>query len=150
MQQGPLAPQALPCFLATSGLAATVSPSIAFPVYRLYDLPCSTDFSLGRGRFHQLLSMSLPSCRPYHPAEVTRRISQFATCHTAFIPDQEIRPSEHFFNEATSGFTPLRPDDSLTIPKMALSIGFIHFVSSVNAIQATGLLTFALVGLPSH
>ena len=32
----------------------------------------------------------------------------------------------------------LRPDDSLTIPKMALSIGFIRFISSANAIQATG------------
>ena len=31
----------------------------------------------------------------------------------------------------------LRPDDSLTIPKMALSIGFIRFVSSANAILAT-------------
>jgi len=32
----------------------------------------------------------------------------------------------------------LRPDDSLTIPKMALSIGYTRFVSSTNAIQATG------------
>ena len=32
----------------------------------------------------------------------------------------------------------LRPDDSLTIPKMALSIGFIRFVSSTNTIPATG------------
>src|SRR5262249_28957094 len=115
-----------------SGLAATVSSSIAFPVDRLYDLPCSTDFSLGRGRFHQLLSMPLPSCRPYHPAGVTCRVSQSATCHTAFIPDQGIRPSETFFIEATSGFTPFRPDDSLTIPKMASSVGFIRFVSSTN------------------
>ena len=32
----------------------------------------------------------------------------------------------------------LRPDDSLTSPKMALSIGFIRFFSSANAILATG------------
>jgi len=32
---------------------------------------------------------------------------------------------------------------------MALSIGFIHFVSSTNAIQATGLLTLTPVGLMS-
>ncbi len=33
----------------------------------------------------------------------------------------------------------LRPDDSLTIPKMALSIGFIRSsASSTNAILATG------------
>src|SRR5215831_5360172 len=41
----------------------------------------------------------------------------------------------------------LRPGDSLTIPRMALSVGFIRFVSSTNATQATGLLTIAPVGL---
>jgi hypothetical protein len=47
------------------------------------------------------------------------------------------------------GSLTLRPGDSLTIPRMALSIGFIHFVSSMNAIQATGLLTLTPVGLMS-
>jgi hypothetical protein len=32
----------------------------------------------------------------------------------------------------------LRPDDMLTVPKMALSTGFTRFVSSANAILATG------------
>jgi hypothetical protein len=32
----------------------------------------------------------------------------------------------------------LQPNDSLTTQEMALSIGFIRFVSSANAIQATG------------
>ena len=45
------------------------------------------------------------------------------------------------------GSLALRPGDSLTIPKMALSIGFTCFVSSTRAIQATGLLTLAPVGL---
>jgi hypothetical protein len=45
------------------------------------------------------------------------------------------------------GSLALRPGDSLTIPRMALSIGFVRFVSSAVAIQATGLLTVALVGL---
>ena len=45
------------------------------------------------------------------------------------------------------GSLALRPDDSLTIPKMALSTGFISFVSSTNTIQATGLLTIAPMGL---
>jgi hypothetical protein len=45
------------------------------------------------------------------------------------------------------GSLSLRPGDSLTIPRMALSIGFIRFVSSADAIQATGLLTLAPVGL---
>src|SRR6266480_235059 len=35
------------------------------------------------------------------------------------------------------GSLALRPDDSLTIPWMALSVGFIRFVSSADATQAT-------------
>jgi len=41
----------------------------------------------------------------------------------------------------------LRPGDSLTIPKMALSMGIRLLVSRQPAIQATRLLTLALVGL---
>ena len=41
----------------------------------------------------------------------------------------------------------LRPDDSLTIPRMALSINFQDSVSFLLPIQATGPLTLALVGL---
>src|SRR5215203_5466901 len=41
----------------------------------------------------------------------------------------------------------LRPDDSLTIPKMALSIDFQDLVSFLLTIQATGPLTLALAGL---
>ena len=45
------------------------------------------------------------------------------------------------------GSLSLRPGDSLTIPWMALSVGFIRFVSSTDATRATGLLTLTLVGL---
>src|SRR5258708_16414455 len=38
---------------------------------RLYDLPCSGDFSPGRGGLLQLLGMSLPPCCRFHPAEVS-------------------------------------------------------------------------------
>ncbi len=41
----------------------------------------------------------------------------------------------------------LRPDDLLTILKMALSIGIRNSISLLSAIQATGLLTITLVGL---
>ncbi len=37
---------------------------------RLYDLPCSGDFSPGRGGLLQLLGMSVPPCCRFHPAEV--------------------------------------------------------------------------------
>jgi len=51
------------------------------------------------------------------------------------------------FVEATLDSLSLRPGDSLTIPRTALSVGFIRFVSSTGATQATGLLTLAPVGL---
>ena len=38
---------------------------------RLYDLPCSADFSTGRGGLLQLLSASSSPCRRYHPARVS-------------------------------------------------------------------------------
>ena len=41
----------------------------------------------------------------------------------------------------------LRPGDSLTIPKIALSMGFRPSVSLLPAIQATGLLALTQVGL---
>ena len=41
----------------------------------------------------------------------------------------------------------LRPDDSLTIQRMALSIDFPDSVSFLLTIQATGSLTFSLAGL---
>ena len=45
------------------------------------------------------------------------------------------------------GSLTLRPGDLLTLLARALSIGFIGFVSSTNAIQATGILTSSPVGL---
>ncbi|HKM81671.1 MAG TPA: hypothetical protein VJY15_11990, partial [Candidatus Acidoferrum sp.] len=45
------------------------------------------------------------------------------------------------------GSLSLRPGDSLTIPRMALSVGFNCFISSTAATQATGLLTPPLAGL---
>jgi hypothetical protein len=42
----------------------------------------------------------------------------------------------------------LRPDDSLTIPKMALSIGFIRLRFLHECDPSYRVLTLALVGLP--
>jgi hypothetical protein len=115
---------------------------------RLYDLPCSTDFSVGRGRLLQLLSVSLSPCYPYHPAGVGNRIGQGATDHVAFMRRENTRPPGFIkLSGPPVGSLALWPGDSLTIPKMALSIGFTCFVSSTRAIQATGLLTLAQVGL---
>src|ERR1700730_5747405 len=47
MQQGPIAPRALPRFAATTGLAAAVSSSADFPGFPVIRLTCSTDFRDG-------------------------------------------------------------------------------------------------------
>ena len=44
-------------------------------------------------------------CCPYHPAEVSVCLSQRASGHAAFAPDQGARPSGLIFLEATCGFT---------------------------------------------
>ena len=65
--------------------------------HRLSDLPCSTDFTMGRGRLLQLLSVSLSPCCPYHPAGVDDRVSQHAVDHVAFARQQRARPPESIF-----------------------------------------------------
>ncbi len=45
------------------------------------------------------------------------------------------------------GSLALRPGDSLTVQKTALSVSFTRFVSSTDVTQATGPLTLAPVGL---
>src|SRR6266571_282385 len=53
----------------------------------------------------------------------------------------------YFLSRPPMGSLSLRPGDSLTIPRMALSIGFRNSVSFLPAIQAKRLLTLTLVGL---
>jgi hypothetical protein len=47
------------------------------------------------------------------------------------------------------GSLALRPDDSLTLLRMAWSVGFLRFVSSTDATYAQGHLAFTPVGLSS-
>ncbi len=107
-------------------------------VLRSYDLPFSADFSTGQGRFLQLLGVSLSPCCPYHPAGVTHRVGQVAAGHAAFVWKEQTRPPEFILTRLPSGSLSLRPDDSLTIPRMALSVSFTRFVSSANVTQAMG------------
>ena len=78
---------------------------------RLYDLPCSGDFSPGRGGLLQLLGMSLPPCCRFHPAEVRSRFDQISAPHAAFTLQLRARPSGLLTFEATFAFT-VRPGDS--------------------------------------
>ena len=66
-------------YSASSLLWTRPTPSRLRPISRfrrLYGLPCSGDFSPGRGGSLQLLSMSLSPCCRFHPAEVASRIGQ--------------------------------------------------------------------------
>jgi len=101
-------------------------------------LLCSVDFSPGRGGLLQLLSASLSSCCRYHPARVSPRFGQL---RWSMLPSPLIRGlglCGLYVSRPPTRSLSLRPDDSLTILKMALSIGFIRFVSSTNTIPATG------------
>jgi hypothetical protein len=55
------------CSAHTTDPAESLSPSTDFPVSPVIRLPCSDDFSTGRGGFLQLLSMTLSPCCPYQP-----------------------------------------------------------------------------------
>ena len=69
-QQGRFPPPALPGFPGTTNPSATLSPVGRFPgAAGLYGLPCSADFSPGRGGLLQLLSASSSPCRPLPPRQ---------------------------------------------------------------------------------
>jgi hypothetical protein len=102
-------------YSASSLVWARPTPSRLWPTSRfrrLYGLPCSGDFSLGRGGSLQLLSMSLSPCCRFHPAEVTSRIGQCSVGHVAFALAWEARPSGILTFEATMRLLLLRPGDS--------------------------------------
>jgi len=149
-QLGSFAPWELPQFIATLNPSETFSPSFLFPVQPVIGRTCSkVYFSLGRGRFLQLLNMSLLPCCPYHPAGMSCRIGQPTPCHVAFVRREKTRlPDLIFFRGhfwVHFRCSPVTRSPSLT---MALSVGFTSFVSSTDATQAKGLLTFTPIGLP--
>jgi hypothetical protein len=103
VQQGPFALRTLLRFIAPTNLAATVSPSVDFPVDAGYTTALASahfPVPLGRGRFLQLLGLSLLSCRLYHPAGVMHLFDQFAT-HSN--PNLQCSILVHFVRNRTSG-----------------------------------------------
>src|SRR5881296_3282416 len=56
----------------------------------------------------------------------------------------------HIFSRPPLGSRALRPGDSLTIPRMVWSVGFIRFVSSADATQATKVPDSSSGGTDSH
>jgi len=93
-----------------------------------------------------LLSMSLSPCCPYFPAEVFRR---FSPCNDPCC--LRLKSAGSAFGarifEVTMGSLTLRPGDSLTIHKMASSIGFRIFSFLPSCYSSYRALTFTPVGL---
>jgi hypothetical protein len=137
-QQGPFTPRTLLRFFATMGPSATLSSSTDFlgsPVIRFAAPPISRRDEEG---FSSCLA------HPCHRAAANTPPECLAASVSCGNPcclrpfGAGSAPGAFGFSRPPMRSLSLRPDDSLTIPKMALSIGFIRFVSSANAIQATG------------
>src|SRR3954452_992846 len=120
------------------GLAATVSPSIDFPVFAGYTISLLHRFPSGARTVspvarHVLATvLSLPPRRSDLPLR--------SDCGTSCCLRPEPKGSAFglIVSRPPMGSLSLRPGDSLTAPRAALSVGFIRFVSSANATQATG------------
>ena len=148
MQQGPFAPRALPRFIATTDPAATVSSSADFPGSPVIRPTLLRRFLDGTRTASPVARHVLVTVLPLPPRRSD--LPHQSDCDTpcCLRPKAEGSASgAYFLSRPPVGSLALRPGDSLTIPKMALSIGFISFVSSTDAIQATGLLTLTPVGL---
>ena len=81
----------------------------------------------------------LATCFIHSPfgSEVIRVSDQAAP--VAFVRQEKTRPlGSIFWSGPLMGSLVLRPGDSLTILKMALSVSFIRLVSFTNVTQATG------------
>ena len=108
VQQGPFALRTLLRFIATTNLAATVSPSVDFPVDAGYTTALASSHfpvPLGRGRFLQLLSMSLSPCYPYPPRQSVTSHQSVCAVPCCLRPGLEGSASGPNFFEAITGFT---------------------------------------------
>ena len=148
VQQGPFAPRALPRLIATTGPAATVSPSAPFPVSPVIEPTLLHRFLDGARTASPVARHVLVTVLPLPPRRSDAPHQSDCDTLCCLRPDGAGSASgSSFLTRPPVGSLTLRPGDSLTIPRMALSIGFTGFVSSTDAIQATGLLTPAPVGL---
>jgi len=147
-QQGSFAPRTLLRFSAPTSPSATVSPSATFPVSPVIGPTLLHRF---RGGTRTASPVAWPALVTVLPLIPRRNVSSLqSACDDSCC----LRPASagsasgaKVFSRPPTGSLTLRPSDSLTILTMALSVGFIRFVSSTNATQATRSLTFTPVGL---
>ena len=139
VQQGTLAPRVLPRFTATTDPSATVSSSVDFTVSPLIQPTWLHRFLDGTRTTSPVARYALLTVLPLAPRRSGLPLQ--SACDKSMLPspgDSGLGLQNSIFSRPPLGSLTLRPGDSLTILKMAVSIGFISFVSSTNAIQATG------------
>ncbi len=148
MQQGPFAPRELPRFITTTDPAATVSSSADFPGSPVIRPTLLRRFRGGTWTASPVARHVLVTVLPLPP----RRSD--APYRSDFDVSCSLRPTgegsafgSNLLTGPPTGSLTLRPGDSLTIPRIALSIGFNGFVSSTAATQATRILILSSVGL---
>ncbi len=123
-----MAPRALPRFIATTGPTATVSSSADFPGdagYTTYPAP-----PISRWDEDGFSSCSAHPCHRAAPTTPPERIDVSVRIRRFVLPSPEHRKLGFRRNKESRpprGSLALRPGDSLTIPKMALSVGFRTF-----------------------
>ena len=148
MQQGPFAPRALPRFSATTDPAATVSSSADFPGPPVIRPTLLRRFLDGTRTASPVARHVLVTVLPLPPRRSDLPPQPDCDKPCCLRPKAEGSASGSCsLSRPPAGSLPLRPGDSLTLPKRALSVGFTRFVSSTDATRATGLLTPTPVGL---
>ena len=133
-----MAPRALPRFSATTGPAAAVSSSIAFPVSPVIRCTLLHRFPSGTWTVSPVAQHALATVLSLPPRRSDMPLRSVCAMPCCLRPAIEGSAFGSKFSRPPLGSLSLRPGDSLTIPRMALSVGFIRFVSSANATQATG------------
>ena len=88
--------------------------------------------------FSSCLACPCPRAAATTPPEWMHRLNQVSTLHAAFTLRLQARPLGFSLSGPPVRLLSLRPDNSLTIPRMAFSMGFRSSVSLRPAIQATG------------
>jgi hypothetical protein len=148
VQQGPFAPRALPRFTATTDPAATVSSSADFPGPPVIRPTLLRRFLDGTRTASPVARHVLVTVLPLLPRQSDQPPQSDCDKPCCLRPNGEGSASGScFLSRPPVSSLPLRPGDSLALPKRALSVGFTRFVSSTDATQATGLLTPTPVGL---
>ena len=143
-----MAPRELPRFSATTDPAATVSSSADFPGPPVIRPTLLRRFLDGTRTASPVARHVLVTVLPLLPRQSDQPPQSDCDKPCCLRPDTEGSASRScFLSRPPVSSLPLRPGDSLTLPKRALSVGSTRFVSSTDATQATRLLTPTPVGL---